>query len=67
MLAKCFVFACLWTENENEANIQQCSPEVPAAGVFAGYSHFKCWLRLQDKTTEYDSSISLRHSECTVA
>ena len=32
--------------------VTQCSPEAPAAGVFAGYSRLKRPLLLLDKATE---------------
>lgn len=37
--------------------MSQCSPEVPAAGIFISYSHFKHQLLLLDNTTENDSSV----------
>lgn len=38
-------------------NVSQCSPEVPVAGIFISYSHFKHQLLLLDNTTENDSSV----------
>jgi len=40
--------------------LSQYSPEMLAAGVLTGYSRLKCRLLLLEKTTENDSSVSVR-------
>ena len=38
----------------------QCSPEAPAASVFAGYSCIKRWLLLLDRSAENYALVSVK-------